>query len=299
MTAGPPAAAPTGKSLAANAEALVAGLPRLLLAAERLAHAAAPGMHGRRRTGQGENFWQFRDFGADDDARRIDWRRSAASDRFFLREREWEAQASIALLLHDHPGMGFRSNPNLPSKGERAILLLLALASLLLRAGERVALAGVTPPLAGHGALHRLAAALQSGGFARIAPEAHFVRQEPKARLIAFGDFLQPDPVFSNPPGGAVVQILDPAEWDFPYAGRIVFESFGGEPEIEAASAQNWAAAYRLRIAAQRDAVRHAAQRSGQTPLFHRTDAPPATALSALYLALAAPSPAAPSPAVP
>lgn len=263
-----------------TAESLAAGLPRLLLAAERLAHAAAPGRHGRRRTGAGENFWQFREFRNDDDARRIDWRRSAGSDRVFLREREWQAQASIALRLHDNPGMAFRSTPRQPSKRERAVLLLLALASLLLRAGERVALAGVTPPLTGNTALHQLAAALGHGGAARL---------EPKARVIAFGDFLTPDPNFAAPPGGAVLQILDPAECDFPYTGRIVFEGFANEPEIEAASAQGWAAAYRGRIAAQREAVRIAAQRAGQTALFHRTDAPPAMALAALYLALAEP----------
>jgi hypothetical protein len=110
---------------------------------------------------------------------------------------------------------------------------------------------------------------------------------DPKARVIAFGDFLTPDPVFYAAPGGAVVQILDPAECDFPYAGRVVFEGFANEPEIEAARAEDWSAAYRDRIAAQRAAVTRAAQRAGQTALFHRTDAPPAGVLSALYMALA------------
>lgn len=259
------------------AESLAAGLPKLLLAAERLAHAASPGTHGRRRSGTGENFWQFRDFSAGDDARRIDWRRSAAADRYFLREREWEAQASIALRLSGDPGMDYRSSRELPSKRERAVLLLLALAILLLRGGERVALAGATPPLAGNAALPRLAAAVLHGGAARA---------DPRARVIAFGDFLDPDPAFSGPAGGAVMQILDPAECDFPFTGRILFEGVAREPEIEAAHAESWAAAYRARIAAQREAVRVAAQRAGQTPLFHRTDAPPAAALAALYQAL-------------
>jgi uncharacterized protein (DUF58 family) len=262
-----------------TAESLAAGLPRLLLAAERLAHAAAFGTHGRRRAGPGEDFWQFRDFRSGDDARRIDWRRSAGADRVFLREREWQAQASIALRLRDTPGMAYRSSPSLPTKRDRAILLLLALASLLLRAGERVALAGVTPPLTGNAALHKLAASLLNGGACAA---------EPKARVITFGDFLAPEPDFSGRPGGAVLQILDPAECDYPFTGRVVFESLDDEPEIEAANAQGWAAAYRGRIAAQRETVRQAAQRAGQTYLFHRTDLPPATALSALYLALSA-----------
>jgi uncharacterized protein (DUF58 family) len=262
----------------AAAEALAAGLPKLLLAAERLAHVAAPGAHGRRRPGPGENFWQYRDFRDGDDTRRIDWRRSAGADRLFLREREWEAQANVSLLLHDGPGMGFRSSSALPAKRERAMLLLLAIASLLLRAGERVALAGKTPPLTGNAALRNLAAAFVTG---------ERVAADPKARVVAFGDFLTPDPVFYAPPGGAVVQILDPAECDFPYTGRVVFEGFAGEPEIEAARAQDWSLAYRDRIAAQRAAVTQAAQRAGQTALFHRTDAGPASVLSALYMALA------------
>jgi uncharacterized protein (DUF58 family) len=259
------------------AEALAAGLPKLLLAAERLAHVAAPGAHGRRRPGQGEDFWQYRDFRDGDDARRIDWRRSAGADRLFLREREWEAQASIALALHDTAGLDYRSSPALPAKRERAMLLLLATASLLLRAGERVALAGKTPPLTGIAALRTLAAGFMAGGPVAV---------DPKSRVVAFGDFLEPAPVFYAAPGGAVVQILDPAECDFPFSGRILFEGFGKEAGIEAARAEDWAVAYRARIAAQRAVVMQAAERAGQTLLFHRTDAPPASVLAALYQAL-------------
>jgi uncharacterized protein (DUF58 family) len=248
-----------------------------LLAAERLAHVAAAGAHGRRRAGPGESFWQFRDFRDGDDSRRIDWRRSGSGDRFLVREREWEAQASVAVKLVDTPGLAFRSDSNLPSKRERAALLLLAVSFLLLEAGERVALAGVTSAMTGRGALRRLALALISGGTART---------ETKARQIVFGDFLEPDPVFAAPPGGAVVQILDPAECDFPYAGRVMFTGYAGESPLEAPRAENIAAAYRARLAAQHEAVVAAAQRAGQTPLFHRTDHAPATVLGALHQAL-------------
>ena len=272
----------------AEAEALAAGLPRLLLAAERLAHAVAPGAHGRRRTGAGENFWQFREFRNGDDSRRIDWRRSASADRLFLREREWQAQATIQLSLRAHPGMDFRSAASLPTKRERATLLLLATASLLLRSGERVALAGATPPLGGSAALDEIAAALLRGSQAPINPQIN-PSVDFRARVVAFGDFLEPDPVFRHVSGGAVMQILDPAECDFPYRGRILFEGFSGEPPVESAKAEGWAAAYRARIAAQRQAVAGAATRAGQTALFHRTDAAPAAALAALYQALAQP----------
>jgi len=262
-----------------QAAALAAGLPKLLLAAERLAHTAAPGAHGRRRAGPGESFWQFRDFRDGDESRKIDWRRSASGDRLLLREREWETQASVAVRLYDTPGLAFRSSPALPTKRERAILVLLAVSFLLLEAGERVALDGVTPPMTGRLALEKLARALLAGGEARSGA---------KSRKIFFGDFLAPAPVFSAPPGGAVVQILDPAECDFPYDGRVVFTGFAGEAPIEAPRAEQLAAAYRARLAAQREAVTAAAQRSGQTALFHRTDSSPALVLAALHQALAA-----------
>jgi uncharacterized protein (DUF58 family) len=261
----------------AAAESLAAGMPKLLAAAERLAFVTSPGLHGRRRAGAGESFWQFRDWRDGDDSRRIDWRRSAQGERLYLREREREAQASFALQFVSTAGMDFHSHKTLPRKRDRAILLLLALASLLLRAGERVSLAGVTPPLAGNGALIQIAQALLKGGAAPI---------DPRARRIVFGDFLTLNPQFVSPPGGAVIQILDPAECDFPYTGRTIFEGFDAAAPVEAGSAAAWREIYLNRLAAQRQAVTKAAMRAGQVPIFHRTDATPASAVSAFYQAL-------------
>jgi uncharacterized protein (DUF58 family) len=261
----------------AQARSLAAAMPALLLAAERLAHVTASGAHGRRRVGAGEAFWQFRDFRDGDEARRIDWRRSASGARLLMREREAQVPAVCLVSLQDMPGMRFASTARYPSKWERAAVLLLALSLLLLEAGERVALAGVTEPLAGRLALPKLAQALAAGGAGPVMD---------KARMVSFGDFLEPDPVFTSAPGGAVMQILDPAECDFPYTGRVVFESPAGALKIEAARAEAWGAAYKARLAAQKAAVAAAAARSGQTALFHRTDAPPALALAALYGAL-------------
>jgi uncharacterized protein (DUF58 family) len=262
-----------------QAQSLASGLPKLILAAERLAFIAAPGLHGRRRGGQGDSFWQFRDWQNGDDARSIDWRRSAQGDRLYLREREWEAQASVALTLEDTETLNFSSGKALPTKRDRAVLLLLALASILLRAGERVALSGITQAASGHHTLHHIAAGLLHSARTQLPTD-------PRARRIIFGDFLTPAPHFTAPPGGAVLQLLDPAECDFPYAGRVIFEGMGHESPLETTNAQDWQSTYRARIAAQRDAVIQAAQSTGQTALFHRTDMPPATALAALYQAL-------------
>src|SRR5271157_875155 len=128
----PPAA------LQVRAEQAAAVLPPLLVAAERVAATVAQGVHGRRRVGQGETFWQFRQYEPGDAASRIDWRESAKSQRFYIRETEWEAAQSVWLWRDPSPSMDYGSAEYIsgaewPSKRNRAELLLVAMASLLVR----------------------------------------------------------------------------------------------------------------------------------------------------------------------
>lgn len=150
------------RPLQQRAESIAATMPPLLTAAERVAATVAQGVHGRRRVGQGDAFWQFRTFQPGDTSRAIDWRRSARSDTLFVRETEWEAAQSVWLWRDGSGSMAYRSRPDLPEKGDRAALLLLALASLLTRAGEHVALAESDMiPGTGRAVLERLAQRLQ------------------------------------------------------------------------------------------------------------------------------------------
>lgn len=266
------------------AEALAAALPPLLLAARRLAANAAPGRHGRRRAGAGEQFWQYRDVRDGDPLRTIDWRRSARGDRLYVREREREAVETLVLDIADHPGMHWSSVKSGETRWQRAVLLGLAIASLALEGGERVALSGRAPPPAGQGALERLAAGL-------ALPKTEAL---PSGRLALFGDFLdEPGRIAgelaslgAGSRGGVLVQILDSAECDFPYRGRVLFEDpAGGAPE-DIARAGDIAEAYRTRLVAQREAVAAVARAARLIPLFHRTDRPPGPALAAIRAAL-------------
>src|SRR4051794_9702897 len=125
-----------------RAEALASRLPPLLVAAERVAATVAQGVHGRRRVGTGETFWQYRRYEPGDSAARIDWRQSAKTQPVYVRENEWEAAQSVWLWHDRSDSMNWRSTPHLPTKGDRAALLLMAVACLLVRGGERVALLG-------------------------------------------------------------------------------------------------------------------------------------------------------------
>lgn len=285
----------TGRAHAA--EALAANLPALLVEAEQVASAVAAGVHGRRRAGQGDSFWEYRPIRAGEPATRIDWRRSARSGRAFVRETEWEAAQTICLWRAADAGMQWRSTDAVPTKEERATVLMLALASLLLKAGERPRLVegetGLSPVVTGPHALERLAARLAEGlggdGFATHALPAH-------GRAVLFGDFLAPLPeiealigrLAAAPVAATLVQVLDPAEIDFPFTGRLRFRGTDGEAETLAPRAESLRDAYRARLAAHRDGISRLCTGAGFGFLAHATDGSPLDTLLALHRALAA-----------
>ena len=272
-----------------EAEALGAGLPPLLLDAERLAAAVSLGVHGRRKAGMGESFWQFRRYTPEDAASAIDWRQSAKSQHLFVREREWEAAQSVWLWCDASPGMQFASGKT--TKAERAKLLGLALASLLVRGGERVALYGDGhAPASSRAALRRIGHALLDGPDRpdALPPDAPITKN---AQFVWFSDFLSPlteiettlRRLSHSAVTGHIVHVIDPAEEDFPYAGRVRFEDAKGGLSETIGRAETVASAYRTRFKAHAETLGALARRLGWSYIAHRTDRPPQTALIALY----------------
>ena len=137
-------------------------LPEICVSAREVASSVMHGVHGRRRAGMGEAFWQFRPFTPGESAGRIDWRRSARDDRIYIREREWEAAQTIWLWIDRSPSMAYVSSLARHSKLDRALVLGLAAADLLVRGGERVGLLDLTRPIASRAVVDRLAQALAS-----------------------------------------------------------------------------------------------------------------------------------------
>lgn len=280
---------------ALSGEALGAGLPPLLVEAQRVAATVEQGVHGRRRVGMGDSFWQFRPYRASDEIRDIDWRQSARGDRTFVREREWEAAQTVFLWVDRSPSMDFASARGLPTKAERAALLGLALASLLLRGGERVGLVGREEGgRAGRPWLLTLAEILSRPEAAApsLPPAADLPRD---CRVVVFGDLLRPEAEVealietfaARGARGHLMQVLDPAEVDFPYDGRNRFVGTEGEGHLLVGRAETLGDGYRRRLGAHFEAIEGAARRLGWTVMRHRTDRPAAGALLSLFLALA------------
>lgn len=275
-----------------EAHGLADSLPDLQVEALRIANTVAHGIHGRRRAGPGETFWQFRQFQSNDSATLIDWRRSASSDHLYVREREWEAAHTIWLWPDLSPSMAFRSDLSATTKRDRALVLTLALAELLVRGGERVGLLGLTRPTASRRASTRLAEALamnaRSEVLASSLPPPERVGRFSGAILIS--DFLDPvddlvarfKAIAGDQVGGHLIQVLDPAEETLPYEGRAEFLGLEGDDRWLAERAESLREAYQRRLVAQREAVRAAARSLGWSFLVHHTDRSPAEPLLAL-----------------
>ena len=280
---------------AKRAEALGARLPPLLVAAERVAATVAQGVHGRRRVGQGDSFWQFRPFTQGDTISRIDWRVSARSDRVFVRETEWEAAQTVCLWRDAGPSMRWKSRGQPVEKADRAGLLLLALAALLLRGGERVRLiAPNTRPLHGRAGLDRLSDEMERQDAAGdgLPPDVKLPRH---ARVVLIGDLLAPleqwqatvARLAALPVTGVLLQVLDPAEVLLPYEGRVRFQGMSTGPSTLIPRVESVRDQYAERLAAQQHGLAAICAAAGWGFAIHRTDHPPEAALLALYTALA------------
>lgn len=281
------------------AESLGSRLPPLMVAADRVAATLAQGVHGRRRVGQGDSFWQFRPYVEGDEIEQIDWWQSANSGRpapegWVVRETEWEAAQTVYLWRDGSDSMRWRSRAASTEKRDRASILLLALASLLLRGGERVAMmAPGLRPIAGRFGLDRLADDLSRiDDDSGVPPPLVLPRH---ATVVLFGDFLSPlDEIRATigrlsavPVTGYLLQILDPAETLLPYTGRIRFRGMEKDGETLVPRVENVRDAYARRLQAQQDGLTAMCSAAGFRFGVHQTDHPPESALLSLYTALA------------
>lgn len=286
MTSPPP--------LRARAQAEAARLPPLLAEAEHLAGTVLLGEHGRRRAGMGDDFWQYRPVQPGDTLRMVDWRRSGRSDSQFVREREWQVAQSVMFWVDQAASMRFSSSPGIPEKRDRARLLGLAAAILLIRGGERVGLTGgKLPPRRGDAQILRLTEELSADAPEDYAaPEARALL--PHGRAVFLSDFLGDidaaraalTRAADRGVRGVLVQVLDPAEEGFPFRGRTIFQSMGDSLSHETLSAADLRTRYLQRLAERKGELKALCALTGWQYLCHHTDTPVQAALLWMHRAL-------------
>lgn len=282
-------AAASWPDLIGQARTVADALPDLLVEANHVANSVIAGWHGRRRSGPGESFWQFRPFNLGEPAKRIDWRRSARDDHLYVREREWEAAHTVWLWADLSQSMSFQSKLSATPKRDRAIVLMLGLADMLANTGERIGLPGVTRPFSDRNAAERVADALLHLSKPVALPDPSGIQRFSDVVLIA--DMLDPideiaswiSRVASTGATGHLVQVLDPIEETFPFDGRIEFTDPEAGTKLTTGRAETWRAAYHDKLERHRAQIRDMAARAGWTYILHHTDRPASEPLLVLH----------------
>jgi uncharacterized protein (DUF58 family) len=265
-------------------------MPRLILEARRVASTVIHGLHGRRRAGPGENFWQYRRFVSGEPAQYVDWRRSARDDHLYVREREWEASHTVWIWPDRSPSMMFTSALAKDSKLERALVVAFALAEVLVQGGERVGIPGLTRPTASRNVIEKIAEAILHDPSDRASLPPSFA-PSPLSEVVVLSDLWVPlgdvrgtiTQLSSTGAHGHVVQIIDPAEESFPYSGRIEFIEPEGAGSITAGRAEAWRNDYQDIVARHRAAIRAETDLRGWSFAIHRTDRPASELLLVLH----------------
>ena len=289
------AAAPVAsRDALSRARQRAALMPDLLVEARRVVNTVISGWHGRRRRGIGENFWQFRPYVEGEAMSRIDWRRSARDEHIYVRDKEWEAAHTIWLWADPSPSMLYQSRAATVSKESRALVLILALAELLSRGGERIAWPGLTDPFTARTGAERLAARLSHATGMPSRPD--FMPLRRFSDVIVASDFLDPveemqewlDPLARRGVRAHLIEIADPAEESFPYSGRTEFTDPETGAKLTAGRAETLSEDYRRLYGARRQELASWCRKLGWSYTVNHTDRLASDALVKVHMALSA-----------
>jgi uncharacterized protein (DUF58 family) len=271
----------------------------LRLKARSVADGVYAGSHKSPRKGAGVEFGGHRAYVPGDDLRYIDRHALMRHGQLLIREFETETDRDLWLFVDATKSMSYRGPGAEGPKYGYAALLAAALAYIAVRTGDRVALsffggkgARTIPPRAGRDAFERVVAALEDvepdgdlSGDRQLLEQALGQAQRSARRgaiQIVLTDLL-------DLPAGAlsaltalttrgrslqVVQVLAPAERDFPFEGAVLLRALEGSSQVEtdaSLSRQNYLAALDK---AQRDAKAELVPRGGHLLTCATTDAP-------------------------
>ena len=260
-----------------HAQDSIADLPALKDAATKAAAHILHGVHGQKKAGGSETFWQFREYTDSDRPQDIDWRQSGKTEHIYVREKELQTPQSIYFWANLSASMDFQSDTALHSKLEASQILSLALAMLFRRGEERIGVLGQNRVGNSEDALDRIGRALLSTDDNSL-PDG---KTPSNSSAILCSDFLD-DPneieaAFTSLAGknvrGIIIQILDPAELKLPYDGHHIFhDTSRADHKIDnVASIRD---AYQDKIAAHLKAVEALTHAYGFSYTLHVGDQP-------------------------
>lgn len=271
----------------------------LRLKARSVADGVYAGSHKSPRKGSGVEFGGHRAYVPGDDLRYIDRHALMRHGELLIREFETETDRDLWLFVDATQSMAYAGPGGPGPKYAFAALLAAALAYIAVRTGDRVGLdfiggknARPIPPRAGRDAFERVVAALEdvephgdSSERAEVVDQA-LGRAQRGARRGAIQVVLTD--LLDLPSGSlsaltslttrgrslSVVQVLAPAERDFPFEGAVQLRALEGRTVVETDAGQ----ARQKYLAALAEAQRRAAQeltpRGGRLLTCATDDAP-------------------------
>jgi uncharacterized protein (DUF58 family) len=191
--------------------------------------------------------------------------------------------------------MEFHSDLTEWSKLDRALVVTFALAEVLVQGGERVGIPELMRPSANRNIIEKMAQTIVHDTTERPSLPPNFA-PAPFSEVLLLSDFWSPVADFrkvlgqlaANGARGHVVQVVDPAEETFPYAGRVEFVESEGLGSITAGRAETWRGDYERLLANHRAALRAECEQFGWTFTVHRTDRGPTELLLALHARMGA-----------
>lgn len=284
-----------------EAERVAAQVPELRARAIKTAFHVLHGANPRKRAGAGESFWQFREYEPGDMPREIDWRQSAKTDRVFIRQKEHYTAQSCLFWTKRNADMNFKSDTSRIDKKFAANVLALTLALLHSHGGEMIGFAGAQRPGHSEKTLREFEHLLLQdsppiltfpplgGRDSSSAPSpprgegwgegANIPRH---CQFYAISDFLEPvadirealKPLAERTRNGWMVVVLDPAELELPYDGRIQFENMAGDSRVMIDNARDIREAYQARMRGHLEDLQGLATRWGWRLIVHNTAEP-------------------------
>lgn len=291
--------------LRGKAEAESESLPALQALAEKAVMSILHGAHSQYHPGTGEKFWQFRPYVQGDRPQDIDWKQTAKTQGVFIKQKEWQTTQTSVFWCSTAPSMRFSSKVKRPEKLTAARVLTLALAMMMTRAGEQISTLGSRKTGRSAQAVQELglhllsdkqskdskSSAAQKSIAAAALPETLGSPLPRHAFFVAIGDFLEPlenieqsfKQFSAQSDGGLIVQILDPAELELPYDGRVLFRDMHGSALEQIENVGAVRDIYKERIESHNALLAKLCKEQKWNYILHRTDTDYKATLAAIW----------------
>ena len=232
--------------------ATISGLQGLELRARYIVDGYLSGKHRSAHHGQSVEFTEHREYTPGDDLRYVDWKVFGKTDKVYLKQFEAETNLVCTLLVDTSESMAYQSKAAAMSKLEYAQCLATALGMIVLRQRDSVSLATFDEEVcewvreSGNPAhLGQLVEVLERSGAERksnLGKVLHEVSQRTKHRgvIVVLSDLLgDTEQLLSGIKHlrhgrheVIVLQVLDPAELEFPFQRTTLFEGLESLPQV-------------------------------------------------------------------